>query len=371
MVKARAVRVTRRTAMLGAAAGAAAGGLVPRGAFAATPGMADFERAAAYSRDRGGVSLLAAIGGEVVFERYENGTDPQKPVHMHSATKSFWGVAAAAMVEDGLLAIDEPATQTLPEWKADPVRARITLRHLLNLSSGLKEDIPKLQGNRRRETWAPDKYAYAITLPCESEPGSTFRYGPSHFYALGEIFKRKLASRGQDPLAYLEARILRPIGLEYGEWVRDDAGNPHIPNGCFITARNWLKLGELVRLEGEWEGRQIVPRDLLAACFAPSTANPGYGLTWWLNFQNGFGTTDMQAPPPGAKGGFQYHGGYTDLAGALGAGRNGLYVIPSLDLVIVRQIDLESLSDEDRRASQSPGRRFSEAGFFAALFDGA
>jgi CubicO group peptidase (beta-lactamase class C family) len=137
---------------------------------------------------------------------------------------------------------------------------------------------------------AHDFYQHAVGLPAETEPGETFRYGPSHFYAFGELVKRKLEPREQDPLAYLEARIFAPIGMRYERWERDDAGNPHIPNGAYLTARDWAKLGRLVLRQGKWEGEQLVPAGLLAECFEPAPANPGYGLTWWLNRPGGFDT---------------------------------------------------------------------------------
>lgn len=323
-----------------------------------------FKAAADYSGRMGGWSMLVFHDGGVVFERYAHGADSDTAIQMASATKSFWGVAAAAMVEDGLLEFDERAADTLTEWDGDPLRGKITVRHLLDLSSGLAEDVPAIQGSDPKPTWTENKYTYAVGLAGRAEPGRVFRYGPSHFYCFGELIRRKLSARRQSPLDYLRARVLDPIGCEFSKWVHDGAGNVHIPNGCYMTAREWLKFGRLVLDRGRWEGRQIVATEPLAECFRPSAANPGYGLTWWLNYPGGQGASPRQKGPEGSPAGFIYHDGLTDIAGALGAGRNGLYVVPSLGMVIVRQISNEATPDEDR---QRFGRGFSDHEFLARL----
>jgi len=315
-----------------------------------------FEAAADYSEGLGGWSMLVFQDGDVVFERYARGAGPETPIQVASATKSFWGVAAAAMVEDGLLEFDERAADTLTEWDGDPMRGRITVRHLLELSSGLAEDVPAIQGVDPKPTWVKNKYTHAVGLPGRIEPGTVFRYGPSHFYAFGELIRRKLLPRGQSPLDYLQARVLGPIGCRYARWQHDGAGNVHIPNGCHVTAREWLKFGRLVLDKGLWRGTRIVADEPLAECFRPSTPNPGYGLTWWLNAGGGHGVSRRAEAPEGSQGGFIYHDGLTDIVGALGAGRNGLYVVPSLGVVVIRQISNENTAAEDRR-------RFASASF--------
>lgn len=319
-------------------------------------------RAAAYSAQHKGRAMLVLVDGKVVFERYDNGHTAEKTTHLHSATKSFWGPVVAAMIEDGLISsFDEPVSQTLPEWKGDPRKKRITVRQLLNLTSGLAEDIGQLQGSRGT---AADKYSYAVGLGTVTEPGEQFRYGPSHYYLLGELMKRKLAKHRMDPLDYLRQRFLKPIGVDSTQWDRDPSGNPHIPNGAHLTARDWATFGQLLLQGGIWEGKQIIRKDLLEECFKQSRANPGYGLTFWLNRPGGRDHMGFSSRPE-AKGGFIYPEGVPDLYAALGAGINALYVIPSLDMVIVRQA--ESPWAGERRP---PAGGYSNSVFLSLLLKG-
>lgn len=93
--------------------------------------------AAEYSAARRGVSLVVMQGGKVVLETYPRPGGATKGWELASGTKSFTGVMAALASADGLLNIDEPAAKTLVEWKNDK-RNRITIRHLLTLTAGLK-----------------------------------------------------------------------------------------------------------------------------------------------------------------------------------------------------------------------------------------
>jgi CubicO group peptidase (beta-lactamase class C family) len=190
----------------------------------------------------------------------------------------------------------------------------------------------------------------------------------------GEVLRRKLEGRRQNPLQYLEARILDPIGCRHGEWVHDGVGNPHLPNGCFISAREWAKYGWLALNRGRHAGTQIVDEGLFAETLQPSQANAGFGLNWWLNTPGGFGSAVRQRAPEGSAGGFIYNDGRTDLFAALGAGRNGLYIIPSLRMVVVRQIQQAmELSEEDAPPADRQARRggFSDHQFMGRVLEGA
>ncbi|MDF1815121.1 MAG: serine hydrolase [Verrucomicrobiales bacterium] len=308
------------------------------------PDATTYKKAADYSAKNNGRAVLIMRNGEVVFERYDNGFNADTNTHLHSATKGFWGPVIAAMIEDGLVdSFDEPAAKTLTEWADHPRKSRITLRHLLSLSAGLVQDVKNLQGHAR-ETLAPDLYRHSIGVMALREPGVHFQYGPSCYYVLGEIMKRKLAEKKQTPLDYLKQRILDPIGVTTGEWVHDASGNPHIPNGAHMKAREWAKYGQWLLQGGEWQGKQLVRKDLLKELVVPGGVNPGHGLALWLNHPEGQGAQSIQNAPDGSPGGWIFQGGCTDLFAALGAGKNRMYVIPSLDMVALRMGD----TDNDR-----------------------
>jgi CubicO group peptidase (beta-lactamase class C family) len=309
------MRPDRRTVL----AGLAAAVLAP----AARARALDFAAAAAYSAERRGVSLIVMQAGEILFEDYPGGGSIGAYWELASGTKSFSGIVAAAAAADGLLALDERAAETLPEWEDDDRKSRITLRQLLTLTSGVVDD----------RVGRPASYDDSIAAPARAEPGTVFAYGPTPFQIFGEIMRRKLAAAGgpADAVAYLESRVLTPIGVRIGRWRRGRRdGLPLMPQGAQLTARDWAGFGQFV-LDG---GAGLDPATL-AACFEPTRLNPGYGLTWWL-LRKGLIPPSERAGVDGAVGDDAVA---EDIVMAAGAGDQRLYLLRARGLVVARQAD--------------------------------
>ena len=281
-----------------------------------------YKLAAEYSAENRGRAVLVMKGDKVVFEDYENGHTAEMPWFLASGTKSFSGVMLAAAIEDKLIkSYDEKVSETITEWKNDKRKADITLRQLLSLTSGIDA------GQIGR---VPD-YAEAIDFPVETAAGTRFEYGPAPFQIFGEVMRRKLAPRKESVMDYLKKRILEPIGLKVFFW-RMSFGNPLLPQGANLTAREWAKFGLLLKNGGKWNGKQIIAKKLLDELVVGTKANPAYGITFWLNHE---GTSPIGMPTAMR---VETNNGEAvkDLYMAAGAGNQRLYIIPSKDLVIVR-----------------------------------
>ncbi|MCK5749453.1 MAG: serine hydrolase, partial [Oricola sp.] len=282
---------------------------------------------------KGGVSMAVMKGGELVFEDYPNDGGRDKAYELASGTKSFSGIIAAAAVQDGLLFLDEKAADTLTEWRDDPQKSKITIRHLLTLTSGVEGG----------GLFRPPSYDEAIAKPMAREPGTYFEYGPVNFQIFGEIMRRKLArhegGRYADAVEYLQARILEPLDIHPAQW-NEKNGQPTLPSGADLTAREWARFGQFVLQDGAWKGMQLVDPATLAENFKSSAVNSAYGLTWWLNEEPAGDVLDASRPMRAASDLFTHprRGELPDdLFMAAGAGGQRLYVIPSMDMVIVRQ----------------------------------
>jgi len=285
------------------------------------------DEAQAYSDARAGVSLLVLKDGQADCERYSAGGGPGRGWELWSGTKSFNGLIAAAAVQDGLLSLDEKVSDTLPEWRSDPRKRAVTIRQLLNLTSGLATTIGR----------APD-HAGSIASPMSAEPGTRFQYGAEPFQVFGAVMNRKLAAAktgDADVLAYLTRRILDPIGARPSVWRRSPSGDLLMPQGAIFTAREWAKVGEFVRAGGTAGGRALVDPAAFRAQFEGTSVNPAYGISWWLPRPGGFG-------PRTAAIDFSEHADELpdDLVIAAGAGIQRLYIVPSCGLTVVRQAEL-------------------------------
>ena len=307
----------------------------------------DLIRAAEYSKNTGGAAVLVMQNDKIIFEQYHNGANETTVTHLHSATKAFWSAIAALALQKGLItSYDELVSNTITEWQnttTHPNKKLIKIRHLLSLSSGLSQDVEKIQGE---DATAKDIYQYVVdSLKLVTAPGTVFQYGPSHYYAFGVLLQRKLHSKGiqLNPLQYLENEVLNKIGLQYDKWTHDPSGNPHIPNGCYLTPRNWVKFGKFMLQEGRWDTTQIIDSNMIKNMFIADGPNPGHGKFCWINAIDGYGYSTQMAAPSGSLGGFMYYYGFNEIIGALGAGKNRMYIIPSIDAIIIRQ----TLQEED------------------------
>jgi CubicO group peptidase (beta-lactamase class C family) len=247
-----------------------------------------------YARSHGLHALLAARGDTIVAREFGGGFEAAKPHPLYSGTKSFWGAAALRARADGLLQLDELVADTIETWREDPWKRRVTLRMLLSLTSGhgfggLGASVPT--------------YDRAIAMPLKNEPGSRFTYSGIPFQVFGAVFARKLTAKNLTPHEYLRSRILAPAHVDVANWRTLADGTHPLPTGASLRAEDWLAYGRFV----------LENRTSLSECFEGSTVNARYGLGWWL----------------GARG------APSDLAYASGSAGQALYVVPSLNLIVV------------------------------------
>ena len=318
-------------------------------AFLSPEELAAYKQAAGYSREHRGVSMLVMKDGRIVYEDYPDGHSAQDANLIYSGTKSFSCAIAVAAIEDQLLSFDELVARTITEWQADPLKAKITIRQLLSLTSGIE-----VGGSLIRR--APS-YADAVMWPMRHPPGAVFQYGPAPFQVFGEIMQRKLAAQGESPREYLTRRVLSPIGLEVSAWEAGPDGKPRMYGGASMPAREWVKYGQLILNQGRWNGKQVLNKDLLAQCFRGTEANPGYGITFWLPMNGGIDSEGR----PDAKRAAKFKEAHAPAFIVKAAGRGGqkLYVIPSHNLVVVRQASSRW---------NLWGRGFNDAEFLAPVF---
>ena len=143
--------------------------------------------AAEYSAARRGVALLVIQNGKTIFESYPGTHSAQETHRIYSGTKGFWVLAALAAEAEGILKLDERVADTIQEWRSEDRKKHITIRQLLDFTSGL-EPMSLLHGDT-----VPDRNAVALRLPIVATPGERFIYGPSSLQVFDELFRRKLA----------------------------------------------------------------------------------------------------------------------------------------------------------------------------------
>ncbi len=330
----------------------------------------NFRAAADYSAANKGDAVLVMQNGKIVFQEFQNGYDSTQPHALASGTKSFSCAFAVAAQDDGLINLDEPVANTITTWKltaTNPApqvnfKSQITARQLLSLSAGLSTDYPDMG-----QASNFDSYKLAVNNRSAYAPNQALIYTPGSFQAFAVMFALKTGGvlttsgpdagsvvGGQDPVDYLTRKVFNPIGLKLDYWGRDILGRPNMGGGARMQPQEWAKFGQLMLQGGMWNGVQILNASRLRECTTYN--NPtfaGYGLSFWLN--RPLGNTynpSIDIIPAGATGidvtsNQSTPAAPSDVYLAAGAGYQRLFVIPSLNLVVVRFATNGNWSDNE------------------------
>jgi CubicO group peptidase (beta-lactamase class C family) len=240
-------------------------------------------------------AVVVMADGNLAAERYGPGYDEDTRFISWSMAKTVTAVLIGMLVADGKLSLDAPAPVALWQRPGDP-RADITLRHLLQMRSGLRHTEagdPPYESSEVRMLFLDgrdDMARWAREQPLEAQPGEVFEYSSNTTVILADIAANALTTstkpdaRRKAVANYLEERLFGPLSM--GSMVLEFDASGTLIGGSLMhaTARDWAKLGEMLRRKGRAPGgEQLVPQRWVEAMVTPSPASPHYGLQTWLN----------------------------------------------------------------------------------------
>ncbi|KPP95454.1 serine hydrolase [Erythrobacter sp. HL-111] len=240
-------------------------------------------------------AVVVMANGELAAERYGEGYDADTRFVSWSMAKTVTAVMIGMLVADGLLGLDAPAPVELWQRPGDP-RSAITLRHLLQMRSGLRHTEsgdPPYESSEVRMLFLDgrdDMAKWAEEQPLEAEPGEYFEYSSNTTVILADIAADALTgsddpeTRRKAVADFLEARLFAP--LEMASMVPEFDASGTLIGGSLMhaTARDWARFGEFLRRKGRAPGgEQLVPSRWVEEMVTPSPASPHYGLQTWLN----------------------------------------------------------------------------------------
>lgn len=257
-------------------------------------------------------ALYVLRDGEPVLEQYWAPYEPDDRALVYSASKTFAATAVGLAIGEGRFALDdrlvdllatpspveprrlvEASTQRLVEpvetagtasTSSTGRTAELTVHHLLSMSTGHTEDTLLAMTEAPPEEWANRFLAIRPPQPV----GSCHVYNNGASFLLGELVRRHT---GEDLLDYLRPRVLEPLGID-ATWDRDPLGRCLGYSGLHVDVRGLARLGELLRCDGVWQGRRLLPEGWVARATAkqiPTAPNPdspewalGYGYQVWM-----------------------------------------------------------------------------------------
>ncbi len=246
-------------------------------------------------------SLIIAHEDTILTEQYFRGMTANRQVNIKSASKSIMSALIGIALEQSHLdSVEQRISEFLPSYLnggSDPRKQGITIGHLLSMSSGLEGTS---FGNYDAWIASSDWIRYALDRPLLADPGSRMIYSTGNTHLLSVILTEASGMNTLDPNGYYMGG-----------------------NNMHLSPREMLRFGQLYLNGGRYGERQILSGSWVNRTMTPAISRGfrggGYGYGWWMRRMRGH-----------------------DVWYASGYGGQYIFVIPSLDLVVVTTCSLEA-----------------------------
>lgn len=262
-------------------------------------------------------SVLVVYKDQIVGEKYADGFTKDSKILGWSMTKSITSTYFGILEKAGKIDIMQPAP--ISEWQKDD-RKKITINDLLHMNSGLawEEDYTKISDVTKMLFLDEDMSKSQIDKSFVGKTNETWNYSSGTSNLLSGILRKQFKTH-QEYLDFWYSSLIDKIGMHSMLVETDMAGNFVGSSYAWATTRDWSKFGLLYLHKGNWNGEQIFNESWAKYVRTPTnTSNGEYGGHFWLN------------------AGGKYPDAPKDIYSANGFQGQRVFIIPSLDLVIVR-----------------------------------
>ena len=166
---------------------------------------------------------------------------------------------------------------------SDKRRADITVRHLLNMASGISDGKKPLPTEGSFE-WALGKVEGSPAAKLTGEPGTVFNYSNCGVAHLVLVFRK---AAGKDLFPFLKERLFDPVGMEKVTWQQIGGKGKIGPynqgySGVNTNPREHARFCYLALHKGEWAGKRVIPTGYYDFAWTGTKVNPTYGAQWWV-----------------------------------------------------------------------------------------
>ena len=276
-------------------------------------------------------AFVVTYKGRIIGERYGDGITMHTPLESWSMGKSLTATLMGVLIEQGVYDLWQPAP--VPEWQTDgDPRQAIRIADILHMSSGLRfrgvadPDLDPSLGYPDHlyvYTGTVNSFEWAATRPQQWPPNTIGRYRNSDPVLINYLVRLGVEGRGDEYLSFPQRALFDRIGIRGMVLETDPYGNYLLQGYELAPARDWARLGNLYLQDVVWLGERILPEGYteFVSTLAPAwkaDGRPIYGGFFWIN-----GTGSFPVPPEA------YY--------MAGAGGQTTLIIPSHDLVVVRQ----------------------------------
>lgn len=282
-------------------------------------------------------SVLIARNGKLVYEEYFTGKDEiwgdgigevtfdKDVLHdIRSISKSVVSACVGIAIAQGKLKdVDQNIFDFFPEYEQYKTgdRAKITIGHLLSMSSGIhwNEDVPYDDPENSEVAMgsSTDPIGYVLSQPMDTIPGVVWKYNGGTTQLLAAIIKKV---SGQEVDEFAKEHLFTPLGITNYKWIYYPfIKMPAAASGVRLRPRDMMKFGLLYYNDGQWNGKQLLTPGWVKTSFETHVAKPnneGYGYQFWI-WNN------------------HYHGREVRMVVAVGNGNQRIFFNKEADLVVV------------------------------------
>jgi len=243
-------------------------------------------------------SILVAREGKLIHEAYFNGGERERLNDVRSASKSVTSLLVGAAIDRGLISgVDAKVFDFFKDrqWtNPDPRKLEFTLEDLLTMSAPWEcnDDNSYSSGNEERMYVSEDWLQFALDLPmrgyapwdtrpADAPYGRSFSYCTAGTLVLGAVVER---AAGKSLSAFAHEVLEAPLGISEVQWNLASGGVTMGGGGTRYRSRDLLKLAEMVRAQGRWQGEQVLSERYVNAVLTPRAVpreHTEYGYLFW------------------------------------------------------------------------------------------
>ncbi len=266
-----------------------------------------------YLEEKNSKGFIILKGGKIAVEKYFDGFTKDSVWYWASAGKSLTAVLVGIAQQEGKLSINDTASKHLGKgWTVttSAQEAKISIKNLLTMTSGLSNTVLP-----NPNCTAPNCFKY------KADAGTRWAYHSGAYYMLHTAIEN---TTGQSINQYTNQKLRNTTGMK-GVW----AGT------LFLSrARDMARFGSLVINKGIWDKTKILndTNYFNAMVNTSQSINPAYGYLWWLNGKASYKGPLLQTSFNGSL----IPNAPADMFAGLGKNDQKIYIIPSMDMVIVR-----------------------------------
>ncbi|MFH0762222.1 MAG: serine hydrolase [Bacteroidota bacterium] len=237
------------------------------------------------------VAFLVVKDEKIVFEKYWDDYSADSKSNSFSMANSIISLLIGIALDEGYLSVvDQPIGDFLPEFK-EGEKAKVTIRHLLEMSSGLNwdESYTSAFSMTAKGYYGNDLPGLVLSQEVIREPGTYYDYKSGNTQLLALILEKATRTKVS---YYASERLWKPMGASHDAWwCLDHTNGTEKAFCCFNTnARDFARFGQLILFNGNWYGKQLVSQSYLKQALKPLThLTDGsgknvdyYGWQWWL-----------------------------------------------------------------------------------------